>query len=103
MTQAAPRRAFEAAENWVSVGALSVMSALPLVEVAARRLRTAGIPGSTVFVQHLTLWLALLGAALAARSGRLLSLATDAYLPERWRPALPESPRCCCAAAGTAK
>src|SRR5262249_61901805 len=45
-----------------------------------------GIPGSTIFVQHLTLWVALLGAALAARSERLLSLSTTAFLPERWQP-----------------
>ena len=77
----------EAAENSLSIAALSAMSVLPLVEIGARKLGVGGIPGSIVFLQHLTLWLALLGAALAARSERLLSLSTTALLPERWRPA----------------
>ncbi len=75
------------AEDWVSIAALSVMAALPVVEMIARTLRLNGVPGSAVFVQHLTLWVALLGAAIAARSGRLLSLSTSAFLPEKWRPA----------------
>ena len=41
-----------------------------------------GIPGSIVLVQHLTLWVALLGAALAARSDPLLALvSTPQFLP----------------------
>src|SRR5262249_48407966 len=75
-----------AIEDWASVLALSVMSLLPLIAMASRRLGVRGIPGSTIFVQHLTLWVALLGAALAARSERLLSLSTTAFLPERWQP-----------------
>lgn len=52
------------------------MVLLPLVEAAARKLIGVGIPGSSVFVRHLTLWVAFLGAALAAREGKLLALAT---------------------------
>ncbi len=52
------------------------MVLLPLVEAVARKLVGVGIPGSSVFVQHLTLWVAFLGAALAAREGKLLALAT---------------------------
>ena len=43
-----------------------------------------GIPGSTVFVQHLTLWVAFLGAAMAANSDRLLALSANTFLPEKW-------------------
>ena len=39
----------------------------------------AGIPGAAPFVQHLTLWVGFLGAALAAREGRLLALATGEH------------------------
>ncbi len=64
------------------------MVALPLLEAAGRRLFGVGVPGSGPFVQHLTLWVAFLGAALAAREGKLLSLATGELLPEgrvkRW-------------------
>jgi TRAP-type C4-dicarboxylate transport system permease small subunit len=44
-----------------------------------------GIAGSIPIVQHLTLWISFLGAALAARSDRLLALSTASFLPERWR------------------
>ena len=36
-------------------------------------------------MQHLTLWIGFVGAMLAARDGRLLSLTGDSsWLPERW-------------------
>ncbi len=54
---------------------------LPLAEIVVRRLGS-GIPGALPFEQHLTLWVAFLGAALAAREGRLLALATGNLLPE---------------------
>ena len=38
-------------------------------------------PGSGPFVQHLTLWVGFLGAAIAARDGQLLALATVDVLP----------------------
>ncbi|MDH4065861.1 MAG: TRAP transporter small permease, partial [Acidobacteriota bacterium] len=56
------------------------MVLLPLIEAVARKLVGVGIPGSSVFVQHLTLWVAFLGAALAAREGKLLALATGELL-----------------------
>src|SRR5438046_9934856 len=62
------------------------MAVLPIAEILARGLLHFGIPGSGPFVQHLTLWVAFLGAALAAREGRLLARATTTFIPEgRWR------------------
>lgn len=58
------------------------MIALPLAEIVARRIFQQGIPGSIPFVQHLTLWVAFVGAAIAARDDRLLALATGTFLPE---------------------
>ena len=58
---------------------------LPLGEIVGRALFDRGIPGSGTFVQHLTLWVAFLGAGLAAREGKLLALATGEFLPAgRW-------------------
>lgn len=68
-------------EDGVSTVLLGAMVLLPLAEIVARRLGT-GIPGALPFEQHLTLWVAFLGAALAAREGRLLALATGNFLPE---------------------
>jgi C4-dicarboxylate transporter DctM subunit len=69
-------------ESIVAATALVFMVLLPLAEIAARPLLGRGIPGSGPFVQHLTLWVGFLGAALAARERRLLALATTTFLPE---------------------
>jgi len=68
----------------VSALALTLMALLPVAEMISRQFKLPGIPGSTVVVQHLTLWIAFLGAALAARDGRLLALSVNTLLPERW-------------------
>jgi TRAP-type C4-dicarboxylate transport system permease small subunit len=71
-------------ENAVAIAVLGVMTALPLLEIVGR---TSGrsVPGSIVLVQHLTLWIAVVGAMLAARSERLLSLPTLRFFSDRWR------------------
>jgi tripartite ATP-independent transporter DctM subunit len=74
-----------AAEDAVAVGALALMVALPLVEIVAREIMGGGVAGSISIVQHMTMWIAFLGAALAARSDRLLALSTGAFLPVRWK------------------
>ncbi len=53
---------------------------LPLAEAASRAVLGLGIPGSGPFTQHLTLWVGFLGAALAAREGKLLAFATGEFL-----------------------
>ncbi|MGE5234664.1 MAG: TRAP transporter large permease subunit [Acidobacteriota bacterium] len=58
------------------------MVVLPLAEMVAREVFRTGIPASQPIVQHLVLWVGFLGAALAARDGRLLALATGEFLPE---------------------
>ena len=58
---------------------LAAMVLLPLAEAAARFLFGVGIPGAGPFEQHLTLWVAFLGAALAAREDKLLALATGEF------------------------
>jgi tripartite ATP-independent transporter DctM subunit len=73
------------AENALVSIALGAMAVLPLAEIV---LRTAGwgIPASASIVQHLVLVVGMLGAAVAAREGRLLTLSTGVnLLPDRWR------------------
>jgi C4-dicarboxylate transporter DctM subunit len=69
-------------EDGVAALALAAMVVLPLLEILVRRLFGVGLPGSGPFVQHLTLWVGFLGAAIAAREGKLLALATGAFVPE---------------------
>jgi tripartite ATP-independent transporter DctM subunit len=69
------RRALRDGENLFLLLPLLAMMALPLLEIVLRPLHT-GISGSTAFVQHFTLLVGMLGGAVAARDGRLLSFST---------------------------
>ncbi|MCY4626411.1 MAG: hypothetical protein OXE58_02435, partial [Acidobacteria bacterium] len=68
-----PRSRLAVFEDAISVGALVLMAAIPITEALIRPVHPTGIPGSSMWVQHLTLWVAFLGAAVAARRGELLS------------------------------
>jgi len=76
------KRAAALVEDSAATLALLAMVSLPLLEVVFRRLFERGIPGSGPIVQHLTLWVGFLGAAIAAREGKLLSLASGTLIPE---------------------
>lgn len=81
------RKTLRSGEDRAAAAVLTVMVLLPVVEMVLRRLFHVGISGSTVFVQHLVLFISMLGGALAAREGRLLSLAAVTYLPDGLRSA----------------
>jgi tripartite ATP-independent transporter DctM subunit len=67
---------FHSIENTAVSLALAAMTLLPLAEIVLRKTLSIGISGSTAFVQHFTLIVGMLGGAIAARDGRLLSLST---------------------------
>jgi C4-dicarboxylate transporter, DctM subunit len=70
----------------VAACALLAMVVLPLLEIVWRRAFGRGVPASGPIVQHLTLWVGFLGAAMAARDGKLLALATGTFIPPGvWR------------------
>jgi tripartite ATP-independent transporter DctM subunit len=69
-------------EDLLTAAALVAMVALPLGETVLRASGRSGLAGSGTIVQHLTLVVGMLGAALAAREGRLLAFSNPtAYLP----------------------
>ena len=74
-------RVLHAGENAFGSSVLAIMTLLPIVEIVGRRLFGLGVPGSILLVQSLTLWVAFVGAMIAAREGRHLSLATTSFLP----------------------
>ena len=79
------RRGLDLVGDWTLVAILAVMVTFPVAEVFSRWLFKTSLTGSIVTVQHLTLWIGFVGAMLAARDGRLLSLTGDSsWLPERW-------------------
>ncbi len=74
-------------EDMTATAVLAVMVLLPVFEIILRRLFHIGVSGSIAFVQHFVLFTGMLGGAIAAREGRLLSLATTTYLSGHWRSA----------------
>jgi len=75
---------FSQVEDAVATLATLGVVLLPLAEVVLRRLFGTGIPGAAPFTSHLTLVVGLAGAAIAAREGKLLAMATGSLLPEGW-------------------
>jgi C4-dicarboxylate transporter DctM subunit len=62
------------------------MALLVASELAVRQVGGSGVPGAQPILQHLTLWLGFLGAAYAAREGKLLAIASSGLFPAgRWR------------------
>jgi len=73
-------------ENAVVSVALLAMVLIPLAESFLRRIFQLGIPASTALVQHMVLVVGMLGGAIAAREGRLLSLSTlETSFHGRWK------------------
>jgi len=77
-----PGTAVARIENAFASSVLLAMVLLPVGEMVARWFNTTFVPGAITLVQHLTLWVAFLGAAIAAREGKLLALATATFIPE---------------------
>ncbi|MFB0517636.1 MAG: TRAP transporter large permease subunit [Candidatus Neomarinimicrobiota bacterium] len=79
------RRKLHALEDLAVILILTIMAVLPMAEVLAREIFKTSITGSIVMVQHLTLWIGFVGAMLASREGRLLSLTGETtWLRDRW-------------------
>src|SRR5579864_6648085 len=76
------KRAFGRLENLVSTLALGAVMALPLAEIVWRRASGRGILGAGAIASWLTMWVGLLGGAIAARDGKLLTLATGEFMPK---------------------
>src|SRR5262245_34895785 len=75
------RRVAFRAENVLASLALIGVAALPLGQIFFRSVLSRGIPGAAPFASTLTMCVGMLGAAIAAREGKLLTLATGEYLP----------------------
>jgi C4-dicarboxylate transporter, DctM subunit len=77
---------FVSVENGLAVAAFLGMGGFPVLELFLRAAFDAGIPGSFGYVQHLTLWVAFLGAMIASRENRHIMLFHGlSVLPAHWR------------------
>ena len=64
-------------ENILTIGVFSILAIFPAVEIITRILGRPGIPASPILVQHMTLWIGFIGAVLATRQNKLLSLTRE--------------------------
>jgi tripartite ATP-independent transporter DctM subunit len=75
-------------EDAIGTVAATGVIVLPLINIALGRIFRTGIAGAAPLTAHLTLVVGLVGASIAAREGRLLTIATGTWLPEgrarRW-------------------
>ena len=71
-------------ENVLAGGALALMAILPTIEPVLRTFFGTGIPGTSGYVENLTLWVAYLGAIVATREGRHLALSTGTLIRLDW-------------------
>jgi tripartite ATP-independent transporter DctM subunit len=79
------RRWWHRIENGLTMAALAAMMLLPVAEVLLRAFFRGGIKASVPLVQHLVLAVCMLGGAIAARDGRLLSFSGfSRWLDGRW-------------------
>ena len=81
-------KAFSLAENALLIAAVALLIAIPILERIFRPFGF-GITGSSDFVQHLTLIIAMIGGSVAARENRLLAISTfSQFSPPRWKPCI---------------
>jgi C4-dicarboxylate transporter DctM subunit len=92
MTPAAPPAPATGVDLWLQrleegalVVALALATIVPLVDALGRPLGGFHIPGSALYVQQLTLWLAFVGGLAATRQGRHLTLTTAELFAEGGR------------------
>lgn len=80
------RKYVRESENLVLTICLLLLVVIPLAEIFLRRFFQTGISNSSALVQHLSLVIGMVGGAVAAREGRLLSLSTlSSFLKGHWQ------------------
>lgn len=78
-------RVSHCAEDGLAVASLGAMATLPVLEAVLRSTLGLGLPGSSGYVERLTLWVAYLGAMLASREGKHLAIDAHRLLPSTLR------------------
>jgi len=66
-------------ENVIAFILMILLSIIPLVEVIARKIFKTGVSGSSIYIQHIIVWITFIGGVITSRSGRHIgiSLASD--------------------------
>lgn len=71
------REYIKSSENALTIIVFSILTIFPVIEIITRIFGRPGVPASPILVQHMTLWIGFIGAVLATRKNKLLSLTRD--------------------------
>ena len=64
-------------ENFLCYACFAIIVSFPVFQILSRFIDIFSIPASQEIVQHMTLWIAFIGAVLAARYNRLLAIVRE--------------------------
>ena len=64
-------------ENFVCYFCFAIIVSFPVFQILSRSIDFFSIPASQEIVQHMTLWIAFIGAVIATRSNRLLAVVRE--------------------------
>ena len=67
-------RWFEQGESIIALFVFAAIVLIPATEAITRLFNITIIPGAPIWTQHLTLWIAFVGAMIASQNNKLLSL-----------------------------
>ncbi|MBN2371424.1 MAG: TRAP transporter large permease subunit [Vicinamibacteria bacterium] len=74
------RRAPASVERWILIAALAGATLVPLADAVGRWSGRFHVPGASAYVQQLTLWIAFVGALVATRQQKHITLSTTEFL-----------------------
>ena len=63
--------------DWLCLFLFFILISFPIFQIFGRYINFFSIPASQEIVQHMTLWIGFVGAVIAARSNRLLSIVRE--------------------------
>lgn len=63
--------------DWLCLSLFLILISFPIFQILGRYINFFSIPASQEIVQHMTLWIGFIGAVIAARSNKLLSVVRE--------------------------
>ena len=63
--------------DWLCLSLFFILISFPIFQILGRYINFFSIPASQEIVQHMTLWIGFIGAVIAARSNKLLSVVRE--------------------------
>ena len=63
--------------DWLCLSSFFILISFPIFQILGRYINFFSIPASQEIVQHMTLWIGFIGAVIAARSNKLLSVVRE--------------------------